>query len=190
MLHGERAHCKRWTGFEQRQDSVSENDAEQIQTAIARRDTPERSTESRNNNALGRSGGKQYTFIAPDGTIYRDVINLHAFADKYHLSTPHLLNVAQGKRSHHQHWVGFLQSGDLTTDAAALRASQKTQQFIIRGGAHYTAIAPDSTTYADITDIQAFARAHNLTTTHLHRVLTGKAKQHKGWTGFRQPDPE
>lgn len=44
-------------------------------------------------------------FIAPDGTIYRDVYNMRAFCAKHGLSDAHMAQVSRGKRNHHRGWV-------------------------------------------------------------------------------------
>ena len=48
------------------------------------------------NNALAKSGGKRYIVIAPDGTVYTDVVNLAAFAREYGAPRAGLANQACG----------------------------------------------------------------------------------------------
>lgn len=48
------------------------------------------------NIALGKSGGKQYMIIAPDGTEYRSVTNISAFAREHGAPRSALMNVAAG----------------------------------------------------------------------------------------------
>ena len=56
------------------------------------------------NNALAKSGGKRYVIIAPDGTEYRNVTNLSAFAREHGAPRSGLMNVASGVSAAAKGW--------------------------------------------------------------------------------------
>lgn len=62
-----------------------------------------------NNNALAKSSGKVYTAIAPNGTEYRNVVNITAFAREHGISRSGLSNVACGRAQTHKGWTLRLQ---------------------------------------------------------------------------------
>lgn len=61
------------------------------------------------NIALGKSGGKRYVIIAPDGTEYRDVLNVTAFARDHGLAKSSLAMMACGKLRIVKGWTLRLQ---------------------------------------------------------------------------------
>jgi len=57
--------------------------------------------------------------------------------------------------------------------ASKLGRNAKTYNLIL--------LAPDGERYGPINNIAAFAREHGLHHSHMHKVITGKRKSHKGW---------
>ena len=59
--------------------------------------------------ATSAARAKHYKgFVAPDGTIYRDVYNLRAFCREHGLLDSQMTQVASGKRNHHKGWRKLL----------------------------------------------------------------------------------
>lgn len=96
---------------------------------------------------------------SPDGTIY-EFYNQNEFAKEHDLIPQSLGQVLSGKREHHKGW---------TLPGTVL--SRKV----------FKLVSPDGTTY-EFYNQSKFAREHSLSNSHISKVLSGKAKQHKGWT--------
>ncbi len=58
--------------------------------------------------AVSAAKAKTYPgFIAPDGTVYRDVVNLPTFCNEHGLSRTKMWAVAQGIQQHHHGWTAL-----------------------------------------------------------------------------------
>lgn len=123
--------------------------------------------------ALGQTGGKLYTIVAPDGTIYEKVANVLEFAKEHGIdhSIAGLWRAINGQRKQYRGWRGWAEGAE--------PIPQKQS---------YTVIAPDGTRYSGITNPNAFAKEHGIDGHCLRAVLRGDRVQHKGWTGFREAD--
>lgn len=49
-------------------------------------------------------------------------------------------------------------------------------------------VAPDGTIYAPVTNLNAFCREHGLTASIMYNLVTGKERQHKGWTLYQSKE--
>ena len=102
-------------------------------------------------------------FISPDGKLVGPIINLAAFCRKNGLDNTHMVAVFRGRICSHRGW---------TYKTSRQRMDQKTYNgFINPNGQKIT-----------ITNLAAFCRENNLQKVHMHELISGKRKQHKGWT--------
>ncbi len=126
-----------------------------------------------NRLAFRMSGGKAYTIVSPNGTIYQNIINVSVFASEHNLRGNLLRMVLRGEREHTEGWIGWIEGQEPETKPNFPK---------------YTFIDPDGTIYANVIYPSRFAWQHNLTKSAVWRVLRGENKQHKGWTGFVQKE--
>lgn len=54
-------------------------------------------------------------FVSPDGTVYRDIVNLTQFARDHNLTPPALYHVHSGKHIHHKGWKKYIPPTDIHT---------------------------------------------------------------------------
>lgn len=99
--------------------------------------------------------------VAPDGTVYAPITNLHAFARERGLPHAHLHEVLTGKRRSVKGW---------------LRIGTELPQ---KPMFHF--VAPDGTEYRNIPNLTAFCRENGLSASCMCRVHAGKEESHKGW---------
>ena len=130
------------------------------------------SEERRRNIALGQTGGKLYTIVAPDGTVYEHVANITGF-EKEHGLKQGLSQVVRGQVRQYYGWRGW---------------EEGTEPQPLIPKPRYTIIAPDGMRYTGITNVSAFAREHGLDGHQLRTVLRGNRPRYKKWTGFREVD--
>lgn len=60
------------------------------------------------NVARGLSGGKSYTIISPDGTVYSNVYNITGFARKHDIPVTCLKRAITGAKPEYKGWKGYL----------------------------------------------------------------------------------
>lgn len=116
-------------------------------------------------NSIGRMSafmqGINYPkILSPEGLLY-EVHHVTNFAKEHNLLQPKLHEVLTGTRKTHRGW--HLETYTPKEDYPPI-------------------LAPDGNIYViPYSGAADFARNHTLTHTHLHSVLTGKQKSHKGW---------
>lgn len=117
------------------------------------------------NNTVGRKsammqGIKYPKIVSPTGTVFT-VEHCTNFAKEHGLLQSKLWEVLNGSRKTHKGW--HLESTEV--------------------GAYYDdIISPNGEVYTiKVGDAANFAKNHGLQHSNLHKVLTGKAKSHKGW---------
>ncbi len=139
-------------------------------------------------------------FVAPDGTIYRDITNLLTFCKEHGLDPTNMWRVAVGKAMSYRGWIALLPDGSIPdvearyAEANAKRGvaqkgkpkSQEHNQKVSDAKSHVYAgfVAPDGTVYRNVTNLRVFCEQHGLTINKMYKVATGRAKSHKGWTAL------
>lgn len=101
-------------------------------------------------------------FIAPDGRVVGPITNLAAFCREHGLDKTHMVAVAHGRICSHRGW---------THANGRQRRDRKT----------YTGFIWPDGRRATITNLQEFCREQGLHPVHMHGLISGKRKSHKGW---------
>ncbi|SRR6266508_150236 len=117
-------------------------------------------------------------FVAPDGTIYRDITNLQAFCAAHGLND-NMHKVLRGRATHCHGWV--LYDDDPATIQARLAHARQDMQ-----PRTYAFIAPDGTEHRNITNVSAFCREHGLRQGLLSAVWRGERPHHKNWRALKE----
>jgi group I intron endonuclease len=99
--------------------------------------------------------------IGPDGTEYRDIRNLAKFIREHNLHNSHTYEIAMGKILS---WHGWRL---IDTEAYTKPC--------------YNFTSPDGTNYYNISDLDTFAKEHNLNIISLHILARGERRSLKGW---------
>lgn len=102
--------------------------------------------------------------IAPDGTIYRDIVNMAAFCRDHGLSSRVMHQVANGKVLSFRGWTAI--------DADRTRMMEKGV---------FGFISPDGAIYEDIANLSQFSEDHGLIPSAMSMVHAGKIGHHRGW---------
>jgi group I intron endonuclease len=102
-------------------------------------------------------------FIGPDGTEYRDILGLRAFAAEHGASHKALTEVDSGRILSYKGWRRI----------TPVRVPQRNRVFNLVG--------PDGTHYTGIANLKAFCAEHGLQLTNMSAMYTGKRQQYKGW---------
>lgn len=106
-------------------------------------------------------------FIDPDSRLVGPITNLAAFCRERGLDNTHMIAVMNGRICSHRGW----------THKNGRQRTVKT----------YTGfINPDGQRVA-ITNLVAFCREYGLNPVHMHNLISGQRKSHKGWT-WREED--
>jgi hypothetical protein len=108
-------------------------------------------------------------FIDPNGTRVRSITNLAAFCRENNLDDTHMVAVAHGRLFSHRGW---------TFDNDRRNMGSKTYHGFINPQGERVII----------TNLQGFCRDNNLSIVHMHNLISGKRKSHKGWKW--EPDHE
>lgn len=103
-------------------------------------------------------------FITPDGRPAGSITNLAAFCREPGLDKTHMVAVASGRIYSHRGWT-------YDNDRRNLNLPKTYTGFTDPAGLRVT-----------ITNLQAFCREHGLEAVHMHELVSGKRKSHKGWT--------
>lgn len=125
----------------------------------------------RANISLGQTGGRLYTFIAPDGTRHEGIANLEQFSRDHGMHSGSLARCATGERKQYRGWIGWVEG---------------EEPRILPRRAAYTIVSPNGAAYPHITNPNAFAKEHGLDGHGLRAALRGARAHYKGWTGFRE----
>jgi group I intron endonuclease len=147
--------------------------------------------------------------IAPDGTIYESVTDIHAFCREHGLTPTTLTDLLNGKKVYgHRGWRRLDAPGtrkEIIGRAAKAYMSdpdyrarcmeglrtpeniEKARQSRMR--ISYAFVAPDGATYRDIRDLRVFCAEHGLHLVSMRCVHSDKqkAQSYKGW---RKAPPE
>jgi group I intron endonuclease len=107
--------------------------------------------------------------IAPDGTIYSEIVNLLEFCRQHNLNHGNIRAVLSGKRSHCSGWRAIDHSMKL------IRVPWRKWQFV----------APDGTLH-EFKNLNEFCREHGLHHSAMVHVRDGKRPHHKGWRAYRE----
>jgi group I intron endonuclease len=107
-------------------------------------------------------------FVAPDGTEYRDVVNLTRFCKEHGLAYSSMWLLGTRDIVSHRGWRHIDWQGD--------RRKSRTPK-----PESYSYLGPDGKEYRGITNMAAFCREHGLRAQSMYCVRTGRTKQHKGW---------
>lgn len=102
-------------------------------------------------------------FISPDGKPVGEITNLAAFCRKNGLDNTHMVALVSGRILSHKGW---------TYKHSRKRMDCKTYNGFIN---------PDGEKVV-ITNLAAFCRENNLSYVHMHNIISGVRKSHKGWT--------
>lgn len=109
-------------------------------------------------------------FVSPDGTIYKDVFNLHTFCQEHNLQISNMCEVASGKQYAHKGWRAYPLS------EAPIKKPKPPK-------IPYTGfVSPDGQIYHVTSTLKAFCQEHGLTLGAMSHVNAGKWPSHKGWT--------
>lgn len=115
------------------------------------------------NSIRQRDYVKTYTgFIDPHGNRLGDITNLAAFCRENDLDNTHMVAVAHGRLYSHKGW---------TYDNTRVNRAFKT----------YTGFVNPRGERMTIENLHAFCRDNNLSIVHMHNLISGKRKSHKGW---------
>jgi group I intron endonuclease len=106
---------------------------------------------------------KEFIIMGPDEKIYVDK-NISKFCRNYNISPAHLSQVISGKLKSHKGW--------------------KLPETILKRREYNIVVSPNNIVYS-ITNITHFCNEHNLSTSHLVKVLNEKRKHHKGWKKYK-----
>lgn len=102
-------------------------------------------------------------FIAPDGQLIGRIVNLAAFCRRHGLEKSHMLAVMRGRICSHHGW---------THRNGRQRLDCKTYMGFV---------SPDGQR-TRITNLSEFCRQHDLSPVHMHNLISGLRRMHKGWT--------
>jgi hypothetical protein len=101
------------------------------------------------------------SFLSPDGTLFKHVHNIYAFAKKRNLNPGNLYMLMNGKYRMYLGWTCI--------DSKNAKAMS-------------TLISPDGTEYKHVFNLAKFAREHGLQPSTLNDMrLHGQPEKHKGW---------
>jgi hypothetical protein len=121
------------------------------------------------NSIRQRDYVKTYTgFIAPDGRLVVPITNLAAFCREHGLDNTHMVAVAHGRICSHRGW----------THKDGRRQIVKT----------YTGFINPKGQRVIFTNLVSFCRANGLHPVHMHNLISGQRKSHKGWTWRRNDE--
>lgn len=125
-------------------------------------ETRRKLSEALKGRTMARSGrNKTYDgFIAPDGTEYRNILNLHQFSKTHGLDSSTMVKLDKGK----------------------LKSAKGWQRVESEGRTQFAFISPDGTHHNNITNLSMFSKEHGLTFQAMSRVFYGTRPHHKGWT--------
>lgn len=127
---------------------------------------------SHRNSVRQRDYVKTYDgFITPDGHPVGSIANLAAFCRKHNLEKTHMVAVAHGRIYSHHGWT-------YANDRQKHNLPKTYSGFI----------SPDGLQVV-FTNLRAFCREHGLCAVHMHELISGKRKSHKGWT-WRNDDKQ
>lgn len=99
-------------------------------------------------------------FIDPNGNPVNPITNLAAFCRENDLDDTHMVALAHGRLLNHKGWTGRENLGRKT----------------------YTGFVKPDGERITITNLQAFCLENDLAAGHMHELISGKRKSHKGWT--------
>lgn len=102
-------------------------------------------------------------FIDPDGHPVGPITNLAAFCRERRLDNTHMVAVAHGRICSHRGW---------THSNGKRRLEPKAYNGFLNPAGQRVAI----------TNLKGFCREHDLHPVHMHELISGKRKSHKGWT--------
>lgn len=102
-------------------------------------------------------------FIDPDGNPVGTITNLAAFCRERGLDDTHMIALAKGKLHIHKGWTH----------------SNKREHL---GHKTYRGFIDPQGERVLITNLREFCRKNNLHPAHMHQLLNGQRKSHKGWT--------
>lgn len=103
-------------------------------------------------------------FIAPNGHAVSSITNLAAFCREHKLDNTHMVAVARGRICSHRGWT-------YRNGKQNLNLPKTYTGFINPVGERVV-----------ITNLSAFCREQGLHHVHMHGLINGKRKSHKGWT--------
>jgi hypothetical protein len=107
-------------------------------------------------------------FIDPDGNRVDPITNLAEFCRQHGLDNTHMVAVACGRICSHRGWKHV-----------------NGRQKMVRV---YTGFRDPEGLPVVITNLTAFCREHELSPVHMHNLISGKRKSHKGWTWSDEDD--
>jgi len=110
-------------------------------------------------------------FITPDGRRAGSITNLAAFCREHGLDNTHMVAVANGRIYSHHGWT-------YDNDRQNLNLPKTYSGFFNPAGLRVIFM-----------NLQAFCRKHELDAVHMHELVSGKRKSHKGWT-WRNDDEQ
>lgn len=123
---------------------------------------------SHRNSVRQRDYVKSYNgFITPDGRIAGLITNLAAFCREHGLDNTHMVAVAHGRIYSHHGWT----YDNSRQNRRIVGLPKKYVGFVNPDGEHIV-----------ITNLRAFCLEHGLEPVHMHELINGKRKSHKGWT--------
>lgn len=103
-------------------------------------------------------------FITPDGRPAGSITNLAAFCRDHGLDNTHMVALANSRIYSHRGWT-------YDNDRQNLNLPKTYTGFINPAGLRVVFM-----------NLQAFCREHELNAVHMHELVSGKRKSHKGWT--------
>lgn len=137
---------------------------------------------------------EEANLLSPDGTLYKKIYNLNAFAKKFGIGDSwKLQEVIEGSRWQHKGWVKFKKFDEKMREnqsnvtwlqilknnrTEALKTSRRSKPNVKVYG---SLVDPNGKVYENVTNVPTFAKEHNLTKTSLYQLLLGKLKSHKKW---------
>jgi group I intron endonuclease len=110
-------------------------------------------------------------FIEPNGNPVGTITNLAAFCREHGLDDTHMVALAQGKLHSHKGWTH----------------SNKREHL---GHKTYRGFVSPQGERVVITKLQDFCRKNGLHSVHMHQLINGQRKSHKGWTWGSQNENE
>jgi group I intron endonuclease len=118
---------------------------------------------SHKNSVRQRDYIKSYDgFINPNGNPVDIITNLAAFCRENNLDDTHMVAVAHGRLYSHRGW---------TYNNGRENLGMKT----------YTGFINPNGDHVVITNLQNYCRENELDAVHMHELINGKRKSHKGW---------
>lgn len=150
----------------------------------------------KNHPALSKAREKHWDIklTSPKGDIYDNIVNLQQFAKRHNLNPASLWKLAQGYLLSYKGWrlletpsdnILIKQRGKKISKA---KTGCKRPDNITRCSKTYNVklVNPEGDVFGPIYGLAAFARKHNLSDTKLGKLITGKAKTHKGWKVYHE----